>query len=44
MRWAITTMVVQVRFLEWTTEGRLRHATYLGERPDKDAREVRRET
>lgn len=44
MQWVRPTLVVQVRFLEWTAEGRLRHATYLGERPDKDVREIRRET
>jgi ATP-dependent DNA ligase len=26
-----------------TAEGRLRHAAFVGMRPDKDAREVRRE-
>lgn len=44
MQWTRPRLVVQVRFLEWTAEGRLRHATYLGERPDKEVREVRRET
>jgi bifunctional non-homologous end joining protein LigD len=44
MRWAKPKIVVQVRFLEWTAEGRLRHATYLGERADKEARGVRRES
>jgi len=36
-------LVVQIRFLEWTADGRLRHATYLGQRPDKAAKDVRRE-
>jgi len=35
--------VAQVRFVEWTAEGRLRHAAFLGLRSDKSAREVRRE-
>jgi ATP-dependent DNA ligase len=29
--------------VEWTAEGRLRHAVYLGLRDDKDARVVSRE-
>jgi len=33
----------QIRFVEWTAEGRLRHAAFLGLRSDKSAREVRRE-
>ena len=36
-------VVAQVRFVEWTAEGRLRHAAFLGLRSDKGAREVRRE-
>ena len=44
MQWVRPQLVVQIRFVEWTAEGRLRHAVYVGERPDKRAREVRRET
>lgn len=36
-------LVVQVQFAEWTTEGRLRHPAYIGERDDKDPRDVVRE-
>jgi len=36
-------LVAQIRFVEWTAEGRLRHAAFLGLRSDKSAREVRRE-
>jgi bifunctional non-homologous end joining protein LigD len=36
-------VVVQVRFGVWTAEGRLRHAAFVGVRPDKEAGEVRRE-
>ena len=36
-------LVVEVRFTEWTTQGRIRQPTFLGVRPDKDAREVVRE-
>jgi bifunctional non-homologous end joining protein LigD len=43
MQWVRPALVVQIRFLEWTAEGRLRHATYLGRRPDKAAEDVRRE-
>jgi len=35
-------LVAQIRFVEWTAEGRLRHAAFLGLRSDKSAREVRR--
>jgi bifunctional non-homologous end joining protein LigD len=43
MQWVTAEIVVQVRFLEWTAEGRLRHAAFVGVRPDKEASEVRRE-
>jgi bifunctional non-homologous end joining protein LigD len=37
-------LVVEVRFTEWTSVGRIRHPAFLGIRPDKDAAEVVRET
>ena len=43
MQWETPEVVVQVRFVEWTAEGRLRHAAFVGLRPDKDAEDVRRE-
>jgi bifunctional non-homologous end joining protein LigD len=43
MRWLKPSAVVQVRFVEWTVEGHLRHAAFLGLRSDKTARDVRRE-
>jgi bifunctional non-homologous end joining protein LigD len=43
MQWVEPELVAQVRFVEWTAEGRLRHAAFLGLRTDKEAREVRRE-
>jgi bifunctional non-homologous end joining protein LigD len=43
VRWVESRFVVQIRYREWTTEGRLRHAYYLGIREDKDASDVRRE-
>jgi DNA ligase D-like protein (predicted ligase) len=41
--WVKPTLVAQVRFVEWTADGRLRHAVYLGLRNDKKASDVRRE-
>ena len=43
MQWVRPELVAQIRFVEWTAEGRLRHAAFLGLRSDKSAREVRRE-
>jgi bifunctional non-homologous end joining protein LigD len=43
MTWVKPQLVCQVRFVEWTSEGRLRHAVYLGLRTDKQATDVRRE-
>jgi bifunctional non-homologous end joining protein LigD len=37
-------LVVEVRFTEWTSVGRIRHPAFLGLRTDKDPREVVRET
>ena len=36
--------IVEVRFAEWTRDGRLRQPVYEGVREDRDPREVRRET
>jgi len=44
MQWVRPVRVAQVRFVEWTTEGHLRHAAFLGLRTDKRATSVRRET
>jgi bifunctional non-homologous end joining protein LigD len=41
--WVRPEMVVQVEFGEWTVDGVLRHPSYLGERVDKDPRDVVRE-
>jgi bifunctional non-homologous end joining protein LigD len=43
MQWVKPTLVGQVRFVEWTAEGHLRHAAFLGLRTDKPARAVHRE-
>jgi bifunctional non-homologous end joining protein LigD len=34
--WVEPTMVVEVAFAEWTGDGRLRHPSYCGRRPDVD--------
>ena len=41
--WVAPKLVAQVRFTEWTDEGRLRHPAYLGLRDDVDPKQVRRE-
>ena len=41
--WVKPQLVAQVRFTEWTDEGRLRHPAYLGLRDDVDPKAVRRE-
>jgi bifunctional non-homologous end joining protein LigD len=43
LTWVQPKLVAQVRFVEWTTEGRLRHSKFLGLRSDKKASAVRRE-
>ena len=42
--WLKPKIVAQIRFVELTADGNLRHAAFLGLRADKDARAVRRET
>jgi bifunctional non-homologous end joining protein LigD len=44
MQWTRPQLVAQIRFVQWTAEGRLRHAAYLGLRIDKAAADVRRES
>ena len=41
--WTRPELVAQIRFVEWTAEGRLRHAAFLGLRADKAAKDVGRE-
>jgi bifunctional non-homologous end joining protein LigD len=43
IQWVKPQLVVQIRFVEWSAEGRLRHATYVGERTGEAARTVTRE-
>jgi bifunctional non-homologous end joining protein LigD len=39
--WIEPRMVVEVAFMEWTGGGHIRHPSFQGLRPDKEAREVR---
>jgi len=41
--WVEPLVVIEARFADWTSSGRLRAASYLGLRPDKDPAEVVRE-
>jgi bifunctional non-homologous end joining protein LigD len=41
--WVRPRIVIEVKFNEWTTDGRLRQPTYVGTRDDKDATQVTRE-
>ena len=43
-RWVRPELVGEVRFTEWTRDGRLRHPAWRGLRPDKRADQVVRET
>ena len=44
IRWVKPTVVVEVGFVEWTTEGLLRHSAFAGIREDKRPSTVRRES
>ena len=43
LRWVKPRLVVEVSFTEWTRDGSLRHACFLGMRDDKLPKDVRRE-
>jgi bifunctional non-homologous end joining protein LigD len=43
-RWVEPRTVAEVEFAEWTPDGQIRHASYVGLREDKPAKAVRRET
>ena len=43
VHWTAPELVAEVRFSEWTGDGRLRHPVFQGLREDKSAAEVRRE-
>jgi DNA ligase D-like protein (predicted ligase) len=40
MQWVKPSLVAQIRFVEWTDDGHLRHSAFLGLREDKDAKDV----
>jgi bifunctional non-homologous end joining protein LigD len=42
-RWLRPELVAEIRFADWTPDGRLRHASYQGLREDRDAATVTRE-
>src|SRR5262249_16287684 len=41
--WVRPELVAQIKFTEWTADGKLRHPVYLGLRDDKKPTDVRRE-
>jgi bifunctional non-homologous end joining protein LigD len=43
VHWVTPRIVVEVKFNEWTTDGKLRQPIYVGTRDDKDPRSVKRE-
>ena len=43
MVWVKPKVVAQIRFVEWTNDGHLRHAAFLGLMTDKPSMDVRRE-
>jgi bifunctional non-homologous end joining protein LigD len=43
VRWVEPRLVAEVRFTEWTSDGKLRHPAFLGLREDKEPRECVRE-
>jgi bifunctional non-homologous end joining protein LigD len=43
MHWVNPVFVCQIKFAEWTRDGKLRQPVFLGLRDDKAAREVKRE-
>ena len=41
--WVKPTLVAEVTFTEWTSDGKIRHPSFQGLREDKPARDIRRE-
>lgn len=44
IQWIKPKLVAQIRFVEWTADGHLRHAAFLGLRHDKRPKDVAKET
>jgi bifunctional non-homologous end joining protein LigD len=42
--WIRPELVAEIEFTEWTRDGRMRHPSFLGLRPDKPPQSVVRET
>jgi bifunctional non-homologous end joining protein LigD len=42
--WVKPAIVIEVAFVEWTRDANLRHASFVGIRTDKNAKDIRRET
>ena len=42
-RWLKPEIVIQIKFTEWTPDGHLRHASFVGLRDDKEPRQIVRE-
>ena len=42
-RWVEPVLLAEVTFAEWTPDGQIRHASFIGTRDDKPAREIIRE-
>ncbi len=43
MHWVNPKFVAEIKFAEWTRDGKLRQPVFLGMREDKDVTDVRRE-
>lgn len=43
VHWVRPSLVCEISFTEWTSDGKLRHPSFLGLRKDKSAKSVRRE-
>src|SRR3954451_116702 len=41
-RWVEPRLVAEIEFAEWTSEGQIRHASYIGLRGDKSAKSITR--
>ena len=41
--WVTSALVAEISFIEWTTDGTLRHPSFQGLREDKKAKDVKRE-